>query len=193
MGIKKRYIIALIPVVIVLVGGWNYRWVAEDAYIDFRVVHNILHGYGPVFNPGERVEVYTDPLWVALLTVFSGVFSFISVQWWSVILGLVTSGGGFWLAGLATSSLASKNDDGEALPVGLVCLSVVGGVWMFVTSGLETGLIFGWLGLSWWLLVRALREANRGIYLAALVISLGFAIRPDMALFTLTDGSFLVL
>ena len=193
MTTGKRYAITLIPVVIVLIGGWQYRWVSEDAYIDFRVVHNLLGGLGPVFNPGERVEVYTDPLWVAILAVFSGLLRFLSIQWWSVILGLMFTGGGFWFGGLATASLASRHSDRDVIPIGLLCMAVVGGVWMFATSGLETGLIFGWLGLSWWLIVRALLHSNRGIYLAAIVVSLGFTIRPDMALFTLSEGTALFI
>ncbi len=188
MRIKTKHLIVLIPVVIVLVGGWRYRWVSDDASIDFRVIHNILHGYGPVYNPGERVEVYTDPLWLALLTIVSGVLTFISLQWWSVLLGLAFTGGGFWLAGLATMSIAQDEEERFVLPLGLICVSVVGGVWMFATSGLETGLIFGWLGLCWWLLVRTLRHENRGLYLTAAVLSLGFIIRPDMILFTIAEG-----
>ena len=176
------------PVVVVLIGGWQYRWVSDDAYIDFRVVHNILQGLGPVFNPGERLEVYTDPLWVGVLTAFSGLFSFLSVEWWSVILGLLFTGFGFWLEGLATTSLASKHCDRPVLPLGILCVSVVAGVWMFATSGLETGLIFGWLGLSSWLLVRAFQNNGNGVFIAGIILSLGFTIRPDMALFTLSEG-----
>ena len=80
-----KYLLILLPTVIVLVGGWGYRWVSDDAFIDFRVVHNILSGYGPVYNPGERIEAYSDPLWVFLLTVFSGLLRFIDVEWWSVL------------------------------------------------------------------------------------------------------------
>ena len=188
MRTKRDHLLVLIPVIIVFLGGWRYRWVSDDANIDFRVIQNILHGYGPVFNPGERVEVYTDPLWIALLTAVSGVFTFLSVQWWSVVLGLVLTVEGFWLAGLATISFAKRNDDNGVIPIGLICISVVGGVWMFATSGLETGMIFGWLGLSWWLLVRALCQENRGLYLTAVVLSLGFTIRPDMVLFTMSEG-----
>ena len=82
-------------------------------------------------------------MWVALLTVVSGTVTFVSLQWWSVILGLTFTGGGFWLAGLATLSMAEGKGDRNAIPIGLVCVSVVGGVWMFATSGLETGMIFG--------------------------------------------------
>ena len=103
-----KYLLVLLPTVIVLVGGWRYRWVSDDAYIDFRVVHNILSGYGPVFNPGERVEAYTDPFWVLLLTIFSGLLRFIDVEWWSVLMGLLFTGAGFWFAGLGTVSLAER-------------------------------------------------------------------------------------
>ena len=44
------------------------RWISEDAFIDLRVVRNLLAGHGPVYNIGERVEAFTNPLWVALLT-----------------------------------------------------------------------------------------------------------------------------
>lgn len=42
-------------------------WVAEDAYISFRVLDNWLSGAGLVWNPGERVQVFTHPLWLFLL------------------------------------------------------------------------------------------------------------------------------
>jgi arabinofuranosyltransferase len=43
-------------------------WLGDDAYITFRVVWNLLHGYGAVFNTGERVQAYTHPLWMLLMS-----------------------------------------------------------------------------------------------------------------------------
>ena len=43
-------------------------WLGDDAYITFRVIWNTLHGYGVVFNPGERVQAYTHPLWMLVMT-----------------------------------------------------------------------------------------------------------------------------
>ena len=40
----------------------------DDAYIAYRYAENWARGLGPVFNSGERVEGYSDFLWVALLT-----------------------------------------------------------------------------------------------------------------------------
>jgi arabinofuranosyltransferase len=56
-----------------LAGGflilWK-AWISEDAFITLRHVDNFLHGYGPVFNVGERVEGFTHPLWFAILAFF---------------------------------------------------------------------------------------------------------------------------
>ena len=48
-------------------------WLGDDAYITFRVVWNLLHGYGPVFNPGERVQAFTHPLWFLVMTAAHGI------------------------------------------------------------------------------------------------------------------------
>jgi arabinofuranosyltransferase len=56
-----------------LVASFTYiflanAWLGDDAYITFRVVWNFLHGYGLVFNPGERVQAYTHPLWMFVIS-----------------------------------------------------------------------------------------------------------------------------
>ncbi|HNB55164.1 MAG TPA: hypothetical protein PK530_24650, partial [Anaerolineales bacterium] len=56
------FLLALFALVIV-----RRAWVSDDAYITFRTVDNFLHGYGLVWNVGERVQAYTHPLWMFLL------------------------------------------------------------------------------------------------------------------------------
>ena len=46
-----------------------WRYTVDDAFISFRYAENWARGFGPVFNPGEWVEGYTNFLWVALLAV----------------------------------------------------------------------------------------------------------------------------
>lgn len=41
-------------------------WIGDDAYITFRSIENFIHGYGPIFNIGERVQTFTHPLWFLL-------------------------------------------------------------------------------------------------------------------------------
>src|SRR5205823_2531369 len=42
-------------------------FVIDDAFISFRYAENLVRGYGLVFNPGERVEGYTNFLWVLII------------------------------------------------------------------------------------------------------------------------------
>lgn len=42
-------------------------WLSDDAYITFRVVDNAIDGRGLTWNPDERVQAYTHPLWLFLL------------------------------------------------------------------------------------------------------------------------------
>ena len=48
-------------------------WVAEDAFIILRSVEQFLAGHGFRWNPHERVQVFTSPLWY-LLIIASTVF-----------------------------------------------------------------------------------------------------------------------
>ena len=50
-------------------------WVGDDAVITFRSLENFLHGYGPVFNIGERVQTFTHPLWFLLQAAAGFVFN----------------------------------------------------------------------------------------------------------------------
>lgn len=43
-------------------------WVAEDCYILLRSVDQFLHGNGFRWNPHERAQVYTSPLWFLTVT-----------------------------------------------------------------------------------------------------------------------------
>jgi arabinofuranosyltransferase len=175
------WLVLAIPLVITLVGAWSYRWVQEDAFINFRVVANLLAGYGPVFNVGERVEVYSDPLWVALLTVSHEIVPFLSMEWLSVFLGLGGTAAGVILCGRGIQRLGSRGQRGVVVPIGLLIFSVVAGLWEFATSGLEMGMVFGWIGFSFWLLVRT-EAGRRSAVGCALVVGLGPLIRPELAL-----------
>ena len=46
------------------------EFVKDDAYISFRYAHNLVTGHGLVFNPGERLEGFTNFLWVFILAPF---------------------------------------------------------------------------------------------------------------------------
>ena len=48
-------------------------WLSDDAYITFRTIDNFVNGYGLRWNIAERVQSFTHPLWLLLL---SGIYFF---------------------------------------------------------------------------------------------------------------------
>ncbi len=44
-------------------------WLNDDAYITFRTIDNFVSGYGLRWNIAERVQTFTHPLWLFLLTI----------------------------------------------------------------------------------------------------------------------------
>jgi len=55
------------------IAGEKYWWFTDDAMISMRYARNLANGVGLVWNPGERVEGYTNFLWtvyMALLSLF---------------------------------------------------------------------------------------------------------------------------
>ncbi len=64
-----------------------YAWTCDDAHISFRYAQNLASGHGLVFNRGEKVEGYTNFLWVLELAglyrltglSFAGLAGFLSL------------------------------------------------------------------------------------------------------------------
>lgn len=177
--------------------AWYWRWTADDAFINFRAVRNILDGDGPVFNAGERVEVGTSPLWLWILAGFGAVLP-VDVAWIAVVLGALGSAAGVVLAGLGAAALHPRGvGDGRRrllVPAGALVFLVLPATWSFLTSGLETGLTFSWLGAVWFGTARqavAATPARPWWLLAAL--GLGPLIRPDLAIVTGLLGLWLLV
>jgi len=45
-------------------------WISDDSYITFRTVDNFVNGFGLRWNIAERVQAYTHPLWMFLISFF---------------------------------------------------------------------------------------------------------------------------
>ena len=60
--------VALLLCLIFLAILLRTAWLSDDALITLRTVLNFTHGYGLTFNVAERVQTYTHPLWMLMLT-----------------------------------------------------------------------------------------------------------------------------
>ncbi len=71
---KPSAIVALGFVAIVGLYLWHalsIGYVVDDAYISLRYAHNFAEGHGLVYNVGDRVEGYTNFLWVLSLGIIA--------------------------------------------------------------------------------------------------------------------------
>jgi arabinofuranosyltransferase len=67
---SKRRTVALAAVIAaLLVLAYVNRFIQDDAFISFRYAQNLATGEGLVWNPGERVEGYTNFLWTLMMSV----------------------------------------------------------------------------------------------------------------------------
>ena len=179
---------AYVPALMITIGGWQHRWMDEDAFINLRVIDQIFAGHGPVFNVGERVEPATSTLWVYVLVVGRALFgAFASMEWITLLASLAAAVAAFVIAGKATR-LLHRGEPGFVVPIGLVLVASIAVVWDFSTSGLEMGLVWLWIAVSWYGLVVAARanelDTRRRLALGAL-IGLGPLVRPDLTLMLL--------
>ena len=109
-------------------------WTCDDAFITFRVVDQWFAGNGPVFNAGERVQVFTHPLWLLVLCAWHGLRG-------SLFPGAMALSLAIFAAGLALFYLAFRDKPlGLALAFAFILLSRT--MADFATSGLETPLSF---------------------------------------------------
>ncbi|MBU9767170.1 hypothetical protein FR943_25485 [Mycobacterium sp. TNTM28] len=186
-------------------GAWQRRWIADDGLIVLRTVRNLLAGNGPVFNAGERVEANTSTVWTYLVTLGAWLGGPVRMEYVALALALTLSVLGVVLMMLGTGRLYAPSLQGRRallLPAGALVYIAVPPARDFATSGLENGLVLGYLGLLWWMMVcwsQALRAApaaaRRGVPAApnpvsskyfegalATVAGLSVLVRPELAL-----------
>jgi arabinofuranosyltransferase len=128
---EKAKWLALAAVVVLIGLALRVSWVTEDAYITLRTVDNFIHGYGLRWNVDERVQSYTHPLWMLLLSAcyFITREAFVT----TIFLGLLTT------AAAALTLVHFARTAWHAL-VAIVLLSLSRGFIDFSTSGLENPL-----------------------------------------------------
>ncbi|MBX7246297.1 MAG: hypothetical protein K1X53_12445 [Candidatus Sumerlaeaceae bacterium] len=117
--------------------GLRYSFLCDDAFITFRYARNLIRGDGLVFNPGERVEGYTNFLW---LLEIAAVWKFLGIrpEVGSLILSWLATIGTIWITLLL--SLRTRTDDWRwgAAWIALLLLATNRNFAVWTTSGLET-------------------------------------------------------
>ena len=116
--------------------AWMHRFVQDDAFITFRYARHLADGLGLVWNPGERVEGYTNFLWTVI--VAAGMKIGADPVIFSQVAGLLLFSASLFL----TWKLAGEA--GLAKGNALAALLVTGANFTYssyATGGLETPLV----------------------------------------------------
>ena len=145
-------------------------WLCDDAFISYRTVDNFINGHGLTWNAGERVQAFTNPLWlftVAIFYLLSG-----EIYYTATLLSWATS---VFAVFLVLSRIATDRRD------------VIFGVTLFIcskafidfsTSGLENPLTHLLLALF----ICSYLDRPQDLFRLALLACLGTLNRMDAAL-----------
>jgi hypothetical protein len=155
-----------------------YRYTVDDAFISFRYARNLVDGRGLVYNPGERVEGYTNFLWTIghALCIRAGCPPEIVAKG----IGLFAAVGTLILTALLAHAWGHARSPLGA--ISLILWAASGAVAVSAMTGLETHLFAFMVVAGITLYSRPVRSAR---HLAGSLVSLGLSalLRPDGLLF----------
>lgn len=107
----------------------------DDAYISFRYAQNAIRGYGLFFNPGERVEGFTNFLWTTLMIPLEG--AQVDVGRASMLLGVLFGLAMLWFVVRFSKTVAAPRGAGL---LAAFLLAVDGSFVLWSVAGLETAM-----------------------------------------------------
>ena len=152
-------------------------WVSDDSFITMRFIDNFLHGYGLVWNVGERVQAFTHPLWLFVVLPFARIFK--DPLYALYVPSLITS--------LTAIYLFLSNFAKTTRTIVLATIAL-GGSMAFMdysSSGLENPLTHLLLVIFFIVFLREDPSPVRKLFHLSLLMALGTLNRLDTALFYL--------
>lgn len=178
----------------VLADGNRYFCLFDDAMVSMRYAWNFSHGLGLVWNAGERIEGYTNPLMVAVMSAATGTFdkstSCLAVQIFgiAVLLGsavfctrIITQ--------LMTDDLRKADTNVHGTKELLASTAVILGfcapllyypLIRWSLRGMETGLLtLIFLAITYFIFKHDKTLTIRGCLVIGLLASLAYLARPD--------------
>jgi len=153
----------------------TFAYSPDDAFITLRYAYNLLHGHGPVFNPGQHVNGSTSPAGLALAVValvIPGGYTLFKLKCLSLLFAFLTIRAGGRL-------LETFNWPSGFLYVGLPLMGISPAIAFAAATGLETTVAsFAIISLVLALRTPGVRSERRAMAFGALAV---FA-RPEAIL-----------
>jgi arabinofuranosyltransferase len=158
-------------------------WMCDDAFIAYGTAWQFWNGNGLVYNVGERVQSYTNPLMLFCMIIVSGITR--EGYFSSLFINIVTSLIAVWLVAF---KLPRGNESSEltwdaVIPILILIFSK--SFVFFSTSGLENSLEFMLLALFCLQIFKEETWTKKRLFFLALTASLLLLARYDMLLLVL--------
>nr|MBN2277498.1 hypothetical protein [candidate division Zixibacteria bacterium] len=177
---RSKYIFLISAAIILLILVLHislYTFLTDDAFISYRYAVNLADGHGLVFNLGEKVEGYTNFLWVLILALIkflgpapenaANVLSLVATL---ILIGMVYSFNRVFL------DIRRFTLMGLIAPL-LLALSRSFAVW--ASGGLETRLFTLLIFLAVTTHFRGAFKGDRSYYFSALFFAIASLTRPE--------------
>ncbi|RJP60455.1 MAG: hypothetical protein C4541_03945 [Candidatus Auribacter fodinae] len=169
---KGNYILFFVLAVFAIIVYRN-AWLNDDSYITFRTIDNFISGYGLRWNIAERVQTYTHPLWLFLLSFFY----FFSREFYFTPLFV-----SMFLSLCAVGIFALKTASSRIMAsIGVIVLFSSKAFVEYCTSGLENPLSYLLAALFFMVYFRS-KLTLRSFFYLSLMASLAVLNRMDMFL-----------
>ncbi len=199
---NSPWLILLLAICIFVWHSSSSAFLQDDSYITYRYSRNIIRGLGPVFNPGERVEGYTNFLWMMLLASLGIIgIPFATIIPLSQIIGVLCGIGVMVLFFL----IVRRHTRGPPVLASIVVflLAANGSFAYWFVSGMETGLFTLLLAAAFFIYLKEAmpvgwasesgtkesrvppraQNTARNLFLCSSLLGLSALTRPEGALF----------
>jgi len=156
----------------------------DDVFVTLRYSRNVLAGHGPVFNPGEAVEGYSNPTWLLLVTAVAavtGLTGHLALFYLAKLLCMVFGA----LTLVVMYRIAKLHGNGKpTIALLVVILAASPFLNVYNISGMETSLITFLIALTF-LFHSLWREHQRLGYAVAFAVTLGILTisRPEAIMY----------
>lgn len=162
-----------------VIDGERYFSLFDDAMIAMRYARNLANGYGLVWNPGgERIEGYTDPLWVLLMSLIH----LLPIPQSKTSLTIQVAGMVFLALNLfvVRKIALSVSENSESVALGAVILTAFYlPINNWSLQGMEVSLLVLIMSLSVWQAIQCLDNRTFSFF-PYVVLGLGTGLRPDV-------------
>ena len=162
-------------------------WVTEDSYILFRSIEQLFAGNGPVWNPHDRVQVYTSPLWYLILSAVRLLSS-------NSFLNVIFTSLAFWLGTVLALKAIFKNT--LILLISVLFLTASTAFFDYTSSGLENGLAYFIISLYIYFYLECYKAETNNLTSTIKIIlalyGLIICVRHDLALLLFPSTIFVI-